>query len=235
MEGNPMNHGRILLVEDDPDIVEIVKTYLEHEGYSFEVAFDGLMGLQYALDDAPDLILLDWNLPGMSGLELMKRLRREQRTPIIMLTARTEEVDRVLGLEVGADDYLTKPFSPRELVARVKAMMRRVAMVDDNQEPIRRGPLLIEPSKRQATLNGVPLSLSVIEFDLLLVLAKQPGRAFSRDEVLTRVWGDDYMGVDRVVDVHISNLRQKVQEVASNLDMIHTLRGVGYTFAENFA
>lgn len=165
----------------------------------------------------------------------MKRLRQEQRTPIIMLTARTEEVDRVLGLEVGADDYITKPFSPRELVARVRAMMRRVAMVYDDQEPVRRGPLLIEPSKRQASLNGVTLNLSVIEFDLLLVLAKQPGRAFSRNEVLTRVWGDDYMGVDRVVDVHVSNLRQKVQEVASNLDIIHTLRGVGYTFSEDFA
>ena len=228
-----MTRGQVLVVEDDLDIVKVVKAYLERADYAVEAVTSGRAGLERALEASFDVIVLDWNLPGLSGLEFMEQLRTERATPIIMLTARTEEGDRVLGLERGADDYMTKPFSPRELVARVQAMLRRAALNVDNPEMLRRGSLVIEPLARRVTVSGRTLEMTVLEFDLLYTLAREPGRVYHRDELLERVWGLDYLGVDRVVDVHISNLRQKL-EVASLRSLIVTLRGVGYKFTEIF-
>jgi two-component system, OmpR family, alkaline phosphatase synthesis response regulator PhoP len=225
---------RILVVEDDLDIVRVVSTYLERSGFAVETAFDGLTGLSRALEHPPELIVLDWMLPGLDGLEFMKRLRRAMATPVIMLTARSEETDRVLGLEFGADDYVTKPFSPRELVARVKAVLRRTASREDERRlSLRRGPLMIDPGRRSVTLDGAPVALTTLEFDLLYALARHPGRVFSRDELLDQVWGSDFEGVDRVVDVHISNLRQKLEAAFHHTDLLLTVRGIGYKLRED--
>ena len=226
-----MEHGRILIVEDDPDVVNVASAYLEREGYRVKVARDGLTGLDLALSAPPSLIVLDWMLPGIDGLEFMRRLRKEQRTPVIMLTARKEEADRILGLELGADDYLGKPFSPRELVARVKAVLRR-SHPEEPQAVLELGPLYIDPGHRRVRLNEVYLDLTKVEFDLLYTLACLPGRVFARNELLDRVWGDDFSGVDRVVDVHISNLRQKLEAAAPGTELVLTLRGLGYKFRE---
>jgi two-component system alkaline phosphatase synthesis response regulator PhoP len=225
---------RILIVEDDPDIVRVVRTYLEGAGYRVDTALDGITGLTLALDSCPNLIVLDWMLPGLDGLEFMKRLRREQRTPVIMLTARSEESDRIAGLDIGADDYVSKPFSPRELVARVKAVLRRDEMLTGRpQDPIKRASLVIDPSSRSVTVSGRELELTTLEFDLLYTLASQAGRVFRRDELLERVWGGDFGGVDRVVDVHISNLRQKLEGASPGMPALMTVRGVGYKFRED--
>lgn len=228
--------GRILVVEDDDGIVRAVRAYLERAGFEVSVASDGLQGLHQALAEPPTLIVLDWMLPGLDGLEFMRRLRREQRTPVIMLTARTEENDRIVGLELGADDYVTKPFSPRELVARVKAVLRR-AEPSDEGDPDRlvTGPLVIDLARRTVSREGVPLDLTVLEFNLLHTLASQPGRVFSRDELLSRVWGADFSGVDRVVDVHISHLRQKLEVDSETPGLVVTVRGIGYKLAEGDA
>lgn len=225
---------RILLVEDDPDIVRVVQSYLERDGFMVEVAVDGASGLQRARSAPPHLILLDWMLPGLDGLEFLKILRREQLTPVIMLTARTEEVDRVLGLEFGADDYVGKPFSPRELVARVRAVLRRSAPDEDQARAlIVLGPLSIDPVKRDVAMQGQRLELTTLEFDLLYTLAAQPGRVFTRDELLDRVWGSDFIGVDRVVDVQVSHLRQKLEPDLEQPRWLLTIRGVGYKFTED--
>ena len=220
----------ILLIEDDPDIVRIVTGYLEQSNYRVDVAVDGPTGLSKARDAPPDLILLDWNLPGMDGLELLKQLRQEMRVPVIMITARTEEIDRIMGLEFGADDYLTKPFSVRELVARVRAVLRRSVPYPQTQ-PLSQGDLILFPSKREAHFKDVALDLTTLEFDLLLTFMEQVSRVFTRDELLDRVWGRDFVGVDRVVDVHVSNLRKKL-EVAGATDVLQTIRGVGYKLVE---
>jgi two-component system, OmpR family, alkaline phosphatase synthesis response regulator PhoP len=221
----------ILIVEDDTDIVQIIKTYLEKDGFSVAVALDGLVGLEQALEHPPTLIILDWMLPGIDGLTLIQRLRQEQRlqklqsTPVIMLTAKTEEADRLKGLAL-ADDYVSKPFSPRELVARVKAVLRRNNIYTD--EILRLGPLSIDPHKRLATRNEQTLDLTTLEFDLLYTLAQHPERVFTRDELLGRVWSRDFAGVDRVVDVHISNLRQKLEPNPEAPQWLLTVRGIGY-------
>ncbi|MBS3967294.1 MAG: response regulator transcription factor [Truepera sp.] len=221
-----MAHPRILLVEDDPDIVRIIQAYLLRDGFRVEVAQDGWHGLALALAAPPDLIVLDWMLPGLDGLGFMQRLRREQRTPVIMLTARSEEADRVLGLELGADDYVTKPFSPRELVARIKAVLRRLQAAP--AATLQLGGLVISPENRTVHRHGESIVLTAREFDLLQTLARQPERVFSRDELLARVWGADFAGVDRVVDVHISNLRQKLEPDPERPRWLLTVRGVGY-------
>jgi len=216
----------ILLIEDDQDIVRIVRGYFEQSNYRVEVAFDGLSGLSKALENRPDLILLDWNLPKLDGLELLKRLRKEQQIPVIMITARTEEIDRIMGLEFGADDYLIKPFSVRELVARVRAVLRRTTLLPDSK-PIEEGALRIDPSKREASFEFKQLDLTTLEFDLLFCFIEQVGRVFTRDDLLSRVWGNEFDGVDRVVDVHVSNLRRKLEAVGA-LGVLQTIRGVGY-------
>lgn len=230
----PVAAQRILIIEDDPDIVRIVKAYLERAGYPVETALDGLSGLSAALEQSPDLIILDWMLPGIDGLEFMRRLRRERRTPVIMLTARGEESDRVRGLELGADDYVSKPFAPRELVARVGAVLRRMETQQEKpQDPIKRGPLTIDPLRRSVSYGDTVLELTALEFNLLYTLASQPGRVYSRDELLDRVWGGDFGGVDRVVDVHISNLRQKLGADSAHPALLLTVRGTGYKFTED--
>lgn len=228
--------GRILVVEDDPGIARAVKAYLEREGFEVTAAAEGLPALRHALAEPPTLIVLDWMLPDLDGLEFMKQLRQKQRTPIIMLTARTEENDRILGLEFGADDYVTKPFSPRELIARVKAVLRRTeGTVQGNPDMLVTGPLVIDLVKHTATCEGVPLELTVLEFNLLHTMASQPGRVFSRDELLSRVWGTDFVGVDRVVDVHVSHLRRKLGDDPEAPTLVLTVRGIGYKLAEDGA
>lgn len=214
----------ILIVEDDPDIVQVVKTYLEKDAFTVEVARDGLTGLDKALSLSPTLIILDWMLPGIDGITFLQRLRKTQSTPVIMLTAKTEETDRLKGLAL-ADDYVTKPFSPRELVARVKAVLRRGENV---AEVFKLGVLTIDTAKRMAWRGDKNLELTTLEFDLLYFLARYPERVFMRDELLRAIWGEEFMGVDRVVDVHISNLRQKLEPSPEHPQWLLTVRGVGY-------
>lgn len=220
----------ILLIEDDPDITHIVTSYFKQSNFDVAVASDGPAGLSRALTTPPDLVLLDWNLPGLDGLELLQRLRKERQIPVIMITARTEEIDRIMGLEFGADDYLIKPFSVRELVARVRAVLRRSTQEAETKS-LSQGALRIDPSKREAHFGTALLDLTTLEFNLLLAFMGQVGRVFSRDDLLARVWGHDFNGVDRVVDVHVSNLRKKL-ESAGGYDLLQTVRGVGYKLAE---
>ena len=224
--------GRILVVDDDRAIVRVVRAYLERDGYLVETAFDGLLGLRVALERSPILIVLDWMLPDLDGLEFLRRLRAEQSTPVILLTARTEESDRVLGLELGADDYVTKPFSARELTARVRAVLRRLDAGFDLPALLTVGDLVIDRESRTVKCQGAFLDLTVIEFDLLQTLAERPGRVYSRNELLNRVWGSDFAGVDRVVDVHLSHLRQKVEPDPAKPSLLATVRGVGYKLVE---
>ncbi len=226
-----MSSIRILLVEDDPDIARVVETYLRRAGFVVEVVYDGPSGLERALAAPPALIVLDLMLPGLDGFELLERLRPVLATPVIMLTARGEAEDRLKGFEHGADDYVPKPFHPPELVARVKAVLRR-AQPERTDERLEVGDLSIDPGKRTVTRAGEALDLTAVEFDLLLVFAANPGRVFRRDDLLDRVWGRDFVGVDRVVDVHVSNLRQKLEPDPENPRYLLTLRRVGYKFTE---
>ncbi len=217
--------SQVLIIEDNLDTGIIIQSFLERAGYDSMLVTDGLTGLHKARSPAVSLIILDWMLPQLDGLELLKQLRQTNTVPIIMLSARTEEYDRILGLEFGADDYVTKPFSPGELVARVRALLRRN---DDYQarEVQVLGKLRLDNSKRSAYCEDRLLSLTTLEFNLLYHLMQFPERVFSRDELLHRIWGADYTGVDRVVDVHMSNLRQKLKPDCSNC--VITIRGVGY-------
>jgi DNA-binding response OmpR family regulator len=219
----------VLVVEDDADIVRVVGAYLERDGFIVEVARDGLTGLHKALELSPNLIILDWMLPHLDGLSFMQQIKQRSLAPIIMLTAKIEERDRLAGLEL-ADDYVTKPFSPRELVARVKAVLRRGQSLEKTQEIVL-GDLVIEPSKRSVKRGNEPLDLTTLEFDLLYALAREPERVFTRSELLDRVWGRDFTGIDRVVDVHISNLRQKLEVDPEQPQFLITVRGVGYKVA----
>ena len=220
----------VLLIEDDPDISTIIKSYFEKNGYAVDIARDGPTGLAKALHSTVDMILLDWMLPGLDGLELLKRVRKEKNTPIIMITARTEEIDRIMGLEFGADDYLIKPFSVRELVARVRAVLRRTEEIPQSKA-LKLTHLALDPEKREAYADGVLLSLTTLEFDLLYTFMKQVGRVFSRNDLLSLVWESGFDGVDRVVDVHVSNLRKKL-EAAGIEESLQTVRGVGYKLVE---
>jgi DNA-binding response OmpR family regulator len=222
-----MANGRVLVVEDDPDVVRVVKAYLERDGFVVRVETDGESGLRSATVDPPDLVVLDWMLPRLDGRTFLERLRRTSATPVIVLTARSDETDRVLGLELGADDYVTKPFSPRELVARVRAVLRRGAARGDGEAALTVDGLVIDVASRLVTFAGAVVPLTTLEFDLLHTLARTPQRVFSRDELLDRVWGRTYDGADRVVDVHISNVRQKLT-AAGGSDFVRTVRGVGY-------
>lgn len=227
---------RILLVEDDPDIVRIVQAYLDREGFQVVTATDGASGLALALTEPPVLIVLDWMLPRLDGEAFMKRLRPALSTPVIMLTARGEEDDRLRGFEFGVDDYVPKPFSPRELVARIHAVLRRAygEKAAPTGRVIRRGTLWVDPVKRVASFGGRALDLTTREFELLYTLAEQPGRVWHRGELLDRVWGRDFTGIDRVVDVHMSNLRIKLEAVGGPA-VLATVRGVGYKFVESKA
>jgi DNA-binding response OmpR family regulator len=228
----------ILVVEDERELNTLVRRHLEDEGHHVLQAFDGPSAVQLAAQAHADLVILDWMLPGLDGLEVGRRLRRESIVPILMLTARTEEVDRVLGLEVGADDYLTKPFSIRELLARVRAILRRVELQRSVAAPpevgsavVQAGALRVDPGEHTASIEGQPLELTPKEFDLLTLLVSHPGRAFARDYLLDRVWGAEYGGLEtRTVDTHILRLRKKLGSIG---ERIETVWGIGYRFARS--
>jgi len=222
---------RVLIIEDDPNVAEVVTRYLEREGYVVEAADDGLQGLERALSDPPDLVVLDLMLPALSGLEVCRRLRAKAPVPVIMLTARGEEVDRIAGLELGADDYVAKPFSPRELTARVKAVLRRAAggLAGEEAGVLRAGDLEVDPVAHEARLHGELVSLTAREFDLLAHLMRNPRRAFRREELLADVWGFAY-GDTSTVTVHVRRLREKVEADPSAPSHICTVWGVGYRF-----
>jgi two-component system alkaline phosphatase synthesis response regulator PhoP len=223
--------AKILIIDDEPSIINLVTAYLKPEGYEVYTATDGNAGLKSALAFKPDLIILDLMLPGLDGIELLTRLRRESDVYVIMLTARTEETDKIVGLSVGADDYVTKPFSPRELVARVKAALRRIKTGTSDGEERRVLSFkhtIIDIGAHMVTVDNVPIELTTIEFDLLRALAENRGRVLSREQLLEKIWGADYFGETRVVDVHLGHVRQKL----GSESLITTVRGVGYRFED---
>lgn len=217
----------ILVVDDEQRIIDLAKMYLEKEGFRVLSATDGSVALQKILSLSPGLVVLDLMLPGLDGWEVCRRVRAESDVPIIMLTARSEDIDKIVGLELGADDYLTKPFNPRELVARVKAILRRTdrRAASNSSAPIELGSLRIEPERRLVLVDGRPVDLRMKEFDLLLTLAENPGVVFSRERLLDVVWGYDFAGETRTVDVHVAHLRHKL---AGAQPAIETVWGVGY-------
>jgi two-component system alkaline phosphatase synthesis response regulator PhoP len=223
----------VLVVDDEPNLVDLVTSYLEREDYVVERAADGPSAVERARTLRPDLVVLDLMLPGFDGLEVCRRLRQFSDAYVLMLTSRGEEIDRIVGLEVGADDYLTKPFSPRELVARVKAMLRRPRSAGSTPDPppvLHFGDLLVDEGRHEVVVDGEKVPLTPREFALLSTLASQPGRVFTRAQLLERVWGTEYYD-DHVVDVHVANLRHKLGETHSATFAIETVRGVGYRFA----
>ncbi len=224
-----MTPAKILVVDDEANIVRLVQAYLQQEGYEVYTATDGLAALKAVRAYRPDLVVLDIMLPGMDGLEVLAQLRRESDVYVILLTAKTEETDRIVGLTLGADDYVPKPFSPRELVARVKAALRRIQReagpLAGSVLVLRR--LRLDQGRREVTLDGKPVHLTPTEFDLLMALARYPGMVLSREQLITYVWGANFYGEQRVVDVHIGHIRQKL-EAAGGEGVIVTVRGVGY-------
>ncbi len=223
--------AKILVIDDEPSIVNLVTAYLKPEGYEVHTAMDGPSGLKAARAFKPDLIILDLMLPGMDGLELLSRLRRESQVYVILLTAKTEETDKVIGLSVGADDYMTKPFSPRELTARVKAALRRIqtAVASGSEMSVLSfRHLRMDIGARKVSVDEKPVDLTAIEFDLLKALAENRGRVVTREQLLDKVWGGKYFGEMRVVDVHLGHVRQKL----GREELIVTVRGVGYRFED---
>ena len=223
---------RALVVDDEPPLVQVVAGYLEKEGFEVVTAVDGPAAVTLAEQVQPDVVVLDLMLPGLDGVEVCRRIRTFSDAYVIMLTAKSDEVDKLVGLSVGADDYLTKPFSPRELVARIRAMLRRPRAAGSGAaaggDTRRFGPLEIDPAAREVRLGGVGIELTRIEFDLLDVLSAEPRVAFTRRRLLERVWGGEWYGDDHVVDVHVGNVRRKLDDDAATPRFIRTVRGVGY-------
>jgi DNA-binding response OmpR family regulator len=224
---------KILVVDDDFKIVELVKLYLLREGYSVLIAYEGKEALRLAREEHPDLVVLDIMLPGLDGLTVCRTLRAESAVPIILLTAKTTEEDRIVGLDLGADDYVTKPFSPKELAARVRAVFRRTPdeALQLGPKEVRFGELAINFPKHEAYLKGLALDLTPIEFKLLGVFVREPDRVFSRTQLIEKVLGYDFDGFDRTIDVHILNLRRKVEQDASHPKYVKTVYGSGYKFS----
>ncbi len=226
-----MPENKVLIVEDDPNLLETLKYNLLKEGYDAVTAADGAQAVEIARREKPDLIILDIMLPKMNGFEVCRILRKEMKTPIMMLTARADETDKIVGLEIGADDYVTKPFSIRELLARVHAMLRRAKMtaapVDDTAS-IKTGNLEVDTARHRASISGAPLELSPKEFDMLAFLVKNKGLVFTREQLLEKVWGYDFAGDTRTVDVHIRWLRQKIEKDPAHPEYFVTVRGTGY-------
>lgn len=226
-----MQSAAILVVDDEPPILDLIASYLRADGFVVHTAKDGPSALAQARAIRPDLIVLDVMLPGMDGLEVCRRIQQEFDVYVLMLTARTEEIDKIVGLSVGADDYLTKPFSLRELLARVRAQLRRMELLRTAETattgPLNLGVLRIDPLARRVQLGDELLDLTVKEYELLLLLARHPGRSFSRAYLLDHIWGDDYEGGDRTVDTHVVRLRRKLGEMG---ERIATVWGVGYRF-----
>ena len=227
---------KILVVDDEIKIASLVSTYLKGSGYDVVIASDGREALAVFDSESPDLIVLDLMLPEIDGFDVARDIRRKSDTPIIMLTARVEETDKVVGLELGADDYVVKPFSPRELVARVRAVLRRMEKqlqpTEEHSSIVKVGTLLLDLSKRKAVLNAKQIKLTAVQFDLLAVLAAHPGQVFTRRQILQAVQGATFEGYERTIDAHIKNLRRSLGDQSHDPALIHTIRGVGYAFAE---
>jgi DNA-binding response OmpR family regulator len=220
-----------LVVDDEADLARLVADYLARDGFAAHVALDGEQALELARAAQPDVVVLDLMLPGIDGIEVCRRLRTFSDAYVIMLTARAEEIDKLIGLEVGADDYLTKPFSPRELTARVRAMLRRPRgqQPAGSEAPVRRfGSLAIDPAAREVSVAGKPVELTRLEFDLLDALSARPRLAFTRRQLVDRVWGEDWFGDDHIVDVHVVRLRRKLGDDPASPRYVRTVRGVGY-------
>jgi len=222
---------RILVVDDEPKIVRLVRDYLEHAGFAVSVARDGREALMRARTDPPDLVVLDLGLPNVDGLDVTRSLRRDTSLPIIILTARDDETDKVLGLELGADDYVTKPFSPRELVARVRAVLRRGAG-DPSDELLRAGDLLLDLPRLRATVGDRVVPLTATEFQLLATLARQPGRVFTRSQLLDAIHGVAFESYERAIDAHVKNIRRKLEADPRDPRYLLTVYGVGYRLAD---
>ncbi len=225
-----MSGSRVLVVDDEPKIRTVLRGYLEADGFQVREAADGEAALASVAADPPDLVILDVMLPGLDGIEVLRRLRAGSDVYVIMVTARAEEVDKLIGLAVGADDYVTKPFSPRELVARVKAVLRRprTPAGTSSEEVLSVAGLDIDRSRHEVRLDGQPVELTALEFNLLAAMAASPGLVFTRRQLLERIWGYDFFGDERVVDVHIRNLRRKLSDDVDKPRFIATVRGVGY-------
>ena len=224
----------VLIVEDDPHALELVRLYLGRDGHQVLVAMNGIEGLRLAREAAPDLIVLDLMLPGIDGTEVCRQVRQESNVPIIMVTARVEEEDRLMGLEMGADDYITKPFSPRELAARVRVVLRRTAreQSERTQEELKQGPFTVNIPHGTVHRDSTAIRLTPTEFRLLVLLMGDPGRIFSRELIIDRVFGYDFDGFDRTVDAHVSSLRRKLDSTPGEPRFIHTVYGLGYKFGD---
>ncbi len=222
----------VLVVDDERQIVEIARDYLQHAGFTVVTARDGNEALERARDQRPDLVVLDLGLPARDGLEVARTLRRESNVPIIVLTARVDEADRIRGLEAGADDYVTKPFSPRELVARVRAVLRRSAATNEKRDVFRHGDLTLDVTRQSVMRDRTPIDLTSTEFQLLATLARQPGRIFTRAQLLDAVRGTDVESFDRAIDTHIKNIRRKIERDPRDPRYILTVYGVGYRSGE---
>jgi DNA-binding response OmpR family regulator len=224
--------GTVLIIEDDPDAVKLARLYLISDGHNVLAAADGVEGLRLAREAVPDLVVLDLMLPRMDGMEVCRRLRRESQVPIIMLTARVDEEDRLAGLDLGADDYIIKPFSPRELAARVRAVLRRTAAdaLESGPAKLNYGDITMDLRSRSVHIGTTSISLTPTEFRLLAHLMRSPGRVFTREQIINKAFGYDYDGLDRVVDVHVSNLRRKLEADTKKPRYIHNIYGVGYRF-----
>lgn len=227
---------RVLVVEDEEHLVGLLRGYLEREGFEVHEALDGPGALEAAREVGPDVVILDWMLPGLDGMEVLRGIKRLSDAYVLMLTARSEETDKIVGLSSGADDYLTKPFSLGELAARVRAMLRRpkeaARDAPEAPPPIRLGDLIIDEGDREVRLRGEPVDLTATEFDLLRALASRPGFVFSRSALRRRVWGERHFGDEHVVDVHVANLRKKLGEDPASPRHVETVRGIGYRFAK---
>jgi DNA-binding response OmpR family regulator len=222
----------ILVVDDEPKIVQLARDYLEHAGFGVVTARDGREALQAVRQHRPDLVVLDLGLPEVDGLDVTRTLRRDSNLPIVMLTARDDEVDKLLGLELGADDYLTKPFSPRELVARVKAVLRRTEISPDKSDVIHAGDVVLDVPRMRTVVSGRTIDLTATEFQLLATLARRPGRIFTRGQLLDEVRGVTFESYERAIDTHIKNLRRKIEPDPRQPRYLLTVYGVGYRFAE---
>ncbi len=228
-----MSYGKVLVVDDEEHIVELIKFNLENNGYDVITAFDGKQALEKAKEEMPDLIILDLMLPIIDGIDVCKKIKNNDGTeniPIIMLTAKSEEADKVIGLEIGADDYMTKPFSVRELMARIKAVLRRSGDIKPSEpaKVIKIDEIVIDDEKHEVMKNNIKLELTLKEYELLRILAQNRGKVLSRNLLLDEVWGYDYFGETRTVDVHIRHLRKKIEDNDRNPKYIETIRGIGY-------
>jgi len=227
---------KILIIEDESDLIKLLKYNLEKEGFRVSYATDGSIALAEVRRDPPDLVILDLMLPGLDGLEVCRQLRRSDkfsRIPVLMLSARSEEADRIVGLELGADDYVTKPFSMREVVARVRALLRRNEQAGPQKSKLQRGDIMIDPMAHSVMVSGKTVELSALEFRLLHYLASHPGMVFSRDQLLDSVWGNDRTVTPRSVDVYIRRVREKIENQPQQPIYVQTVHGVGYRFAVN--